>query len=177
MNWSQDNYIKALRFAATAHGDQKVSDKDIPYIFHIHLVAMEITAALPYEVGIDEDLALQCALLHDVIEDTHVEYSDILILFGERTASGVMALTKDPSLDKGKRLLHSLERIRKEPKEIWMVKMADRISNLQKPPISWTREKVAEYFEDSYIIYEYLKKGSGYLSERLLSKINQYQDG
>jgi (p)ppGpp synthase/HD superfamily hydrolase len=175
MGWSQDNYIEALRFAAISHGDQKVPDTDIPYLFHIQLVTMEIVAALPHEKELDEDLAIRCALLHDLIEDTDAGYEDILRLFGEKTASGVLALSKDPSVEKGKRLLHSLERIRKEPREIWMVKMADRISNLQKPPESWSRKKISGYLEDSYLIYKNLKEGSSYLSVRLLDKINKYE--
>jgi (p)ppGpp synthase/HD superfamily hydrolase len=175
MNWSQDNYIEALRYAAISHGEQKVPDTDIPYLFHIQLVTMEIIAALPHEEDLDEDLAIRCALLHDLIEDTDTRYENILYLFGEKTARGVMALSKDPSVEKEKRLLHSLERIQKEPREIWMVKMADRISNLQKPPGSWSRKKISGYLEDSYLIHEKLKEGSSYLSARLRNKIDEYK--
>jgi (p)ppGpp synthase/HD superfamily hydrolase len=175
MNWSQENYISALRFAAICHGNQKVPDTDISYLFHINLVTMEIIAALPHEEGLDEDLAIRCAILHDVIEDTDAGYDEIRNLFGEQTAHGVLALSKDRSVGKEKRLTHSLKRIKNESREIWMVKMADRISNLQKPPVSWNREKISGYFDDSIIIHENLKEGSRYLSARLSLKINEYR--
>lgn len=35
----------------------------------------------------------------------------------------------------------SLRRIKSQPREVWMVKMADRITNLQPPPGHWSEEK------------------------------------
>ena len=37
---------------------------------------------------------MQCALLHDIIEDTAVEYAHIENMFGTAVAQGVNALTK-----------------------------------------------------------------------------------
>jgi (p)ppGpp synthase/HD superfamily hydrolase len=68
----------------------------------------------------------------------------------------------------------SLERVRKQPKEIWMVKMADRVTNLQPPPKNWTPEKINRYREESIIIHERLQNGSSYLASRLLEKIDHY---
>ena len=65
--WSQDQYIKAYQFAALAHWGQFVPGTDIAYIMHLSFVSMEVIAALRTEQGHDEDLAVQCALLHDVI--------------------------------------------------------------------------------------------------------------
>jgi (p)ppGpp synthase/HD superfamily hydrolase len=137
--WSQDIYINAYRFAAEAHWNSKkkqvVPGTDIPYLMHFSLVAMEVIAALEKESGLDENLAVQCALLHDTIEDTEITYDQLVEKFGLAVANGVNALTKDESIganiskEKKKKLqmTDSLERIRKQPKEIWMVKMADRI--------------------------------------------------
>jgi len=93
--WFQDLYIKAFNFAAKAHKDQKVPGTDLPYIVHLVLVSMEIMAVLAVEDGLDGDLAIQCALLHDVIEDTDTTFEDVLRVFTPDIAYGVLALTKD----------------------------------------------------------------------------------
>ena len=148
-HWSQEEYIKAYWFAARAHGAQLLPGSDLPYLMHLSFVSMEIIAALDVEPGRNEDLAVQCALLHDVIEDTEATYDQVKAQFGKAVADGVLALTKaegkgeNPA--KALRMADSLRRIRQQPHEVWMVKMADRITNLQPPPHSWTREKIADY--------------------------------
>ena len=65
--WSQESYIKALLFAADAHNGQKVPGTELPYLTHLTMVSMEVVAALAVEDGLDGDLAILCALLHDVL--------------------------------------------------------------------------------------------------------------
>ena len=96
--WSQDIYLKALRFAAEAHGEQKIPGINLPYIIHPVAVCMEITAAIAAGGVEKPNLAVQCALLHDAVEDTDVTIHEIEVLFGEETASGVMALSKNRKL-------------------------------------------------------------------------------
>ena len=47
----------------------------MPDILHIGLVAMEVMATSAKEFGLDGDLAVVCALLHDTLEDTDTTYS------------------------------------------------------------------------------------------------------
>ena len=89
--WSQDLYIKAFMFAAEAHKDQKVPGSDLPYIIHLALVSMEVMAALSVEDGLNGDLAVQCALLHDVMEDPKVPYEKLEAKFRSAVADGVWA--------------------------------------------------------------------------------------
>ena len=112
-HWSQDRYIEAYWFAVGAHRNQTVPGTDLPYIVHPTLVSMEVIAALDMEPGRDEDLAVQCALLHDVIEDGEVSYEKIKSDFEEPVANGVLALSKDESLAKDLQLKDSLMRIRR----------------------------------------------------------------
>jgi (p)ppGpp synthase/HD superfamily hydrolase len=70
LNWSQETYAKAYRFAAEAHNGQLFPGTELPYIMHVSFVSMEVIAALAQEPELDGNLAVQCALLHDVIEDT-----------------------------------------------------------------------------------------------------------
>ena len=59
LSWSQDEYIRAHRFAAEAHNDQKFPGTDLPYLVHINLVAMETIAALQVEPEHNGDLGYQ----------------------------------------------------------------------------------------------------------------------
>jgi (p)ppGpp synthase/HD superfamily hydrolase len=172
--WSQSAYLKAYRFAADAHKGQEFPGTDLPYIMHISFVSMEIIAALNYEKDRDGDLAVQCALLHDVIEDTDVDYDEVKEKFGEEVADGVLALSKKDTIAKDKRMLDSLKRIKHQPHEVWMVKMADRITNLAKPPHYWGREKISRYRDEAVEIYNELSEASDYLSRRLIWKIHEY---
>ncbi|MEW5988643.1 MAG: HD domain-containing protein [Chloroflexota bacterium] len=173
--WSQDGYIKAYRFAAQAHLGQTVPGTNLPYIMHLSFVSMEVIAALNAEAAHDEDLAVQCALLHDVIEDTEVTYDQVRAEFGTQIADGVLALTKDVTLPKHLQIDDSLCRIKQQPHEVWMVKLADRISNLQPPPAYWTLERIAGYREEAGGIYEALQEASPLLEARLLGKMEEYK--
>ena len=167
--------MEALDYAAWAHGDQKVPGKEYSYIVHLATVCMEILAAVGREEQLDADLAVQCALLHDVIEDAGVSFEALQARFGESVAQGVLALSKNAALtDKKEKMIDSLERIRMRPREIWMVKIADRICNLQEPPRHWSREKRARYQEEARFILEELGAASPYLAGRLQAKIDAY---
>jgi len=175
INWSQESYLKAYRFAAEAHRNQNYPGTDLPYLLHISFVSMEIIASLNYGTNLDGDFAVQCALLHDVIEDTHITYDDVENSFGIKMADGVLALTKDFSLAEKERIPDSLVRIKEQPYEVWMVKLADRISNLAIPPDNWDQEKTKQYWLESRKILNALIQSSDYLSQRLQMKIDNYQ--
>jgi (p)ppGpp synthase/HD superfamily hydrolase len=151
-----------------------VPGTDLPYIVHLSFVSMEIMAALRAEEGRDEDLAVQCALLHDIIEDTQVTYDQVAEEFGEAVANGVLALSKDESISGDMRMGDSLRRIVQQPKEVWMVKLADRIANLQPPPAHWTGTRIARYRDEAIEIHDALCQASEVLSSRLLLKIEEY---
>lgn len=174
-NWSQESYIKAYQFAAHAHQGQKFPGTNISYIMHLSFVSMEVIAALSAESYHDGNLALQCAILHDTIEDTKTTFEKIQTEFGEAVANGVLALTKDNSRLKHLQMSDSLRKIKQEPPEIWMVKLADRISNLQAPPHYWNQDKIIRYREEGIEIYEALQNASPFLASRLATKIEDYK--
>jgi (p)ppGpp synthase/HD superfamily hydrolase len=179
-HWSQDSYIKALKFAARAHQGQPLEGPrvgtDLPYVVHVCMVAMEVIAAFQEEKGLNEDFTVQVALLHDVIEDAKITYRQIADEFGSSVAEGVRALSKkDIKLPKNLKMEDSLHRIRQQPREVWMVKMADRITNLQPPPWNWNKEKIGQYLEEAIMIHNALAEASPFLSARLLEKIKDYR--
>ena len=136
---------------------------------------MEIIAALQPGFAGNGDLAVQCALLHDVMEDAGREFGELRAQFGNAVAEGVQALTKDKSIKKNMRMKDSIERIKCQPREIWMVKMADRISNLQKPPSFWDVQKIVTYKNEACFIFEELSGADELLGKRLFEKIQVYE--
>lgn len=172
--WHEEDYQNALIFAINAHKDQKEKGKNYPYIVHIINVFTEVISAIIKSKVKNPDLAIQCALLHDTIEDTDTTYDNIYELFGKNVACGVMALTKDKKLAKNEQVIDSINRIKNEPEEVGLVKLADRIVNLQEPPSHWTLSKIKEYQKDSILIYDNLKHCNKYLTKKLNKKIKEY---
>ncbi|MBN2009667.1 bifunctional (p)ppGpp synthetase/guanosine-3',5'-bis(diphosphate) 3'-pyrophosphohydrolase [candidate division KSB1 bacterium] len=175
LNWNPDEYITAYNFAAQAHLGQTMPGSDISYLLHISLVTMEVIGALHVEIHHNGSLAVQCALLHDVIEDTNVTYDEVARTFGTQVADGVLALSKNPDIEKSQQMADSLQRIQIQPPEIAMVKLADRITNLRRPPATWTKGQISRYPRESQLIYDMLHPASDYLAQRLLKKMDEYQ--
>lgn len=174
MPFDQDLYQKALRFAAEAHQSQVFPGTELPYLLHLGMVAMETSAALQAEAQHDANLAVCCALLHDTLEDTATTFEALEAAFGLAVANGVLALTKNSALPKVEQMADSLHRIRQQPSAVWLVKLADRITNLGKPPHYWTSEKIKGYAEEGQMIYEALQPASPFLGKRLAQKLAQY---
>ncbi|MES0490325.1 MAG: HD domain-containing protein [Leptospirales bacterium] len=174
--WNQDKYIQAWNFACKAHNGQSIPGSDIPYINHISNVAMEVISAIAQSKSIQKpDLAVQCALLHDTIEDTEITYETIETEFGKAVASGVLALTKNSQFKtKEEKMQDSLTRIKEQPEEVWMVKLADRITNLQPPPSHWKKDKIVKYKAEASVILQSLGKANTILANRLNTKIEFY---
>ncbi len=177
--WSINIVAKAWRLASLAHDGQKYggekNGQQIEYLNHIGSVAFEILHCKQFDTTIDISFALVCAILHDCIEDTHITYNDIKKYFDSKTADGVQALTKNEEIgDKTAQMRDSLQRIKQQSHEIWIVKMADRITNLYAPPFYWNSEKKNQYKKESILIYNELKAASEFMAKRLWKKIEQY---
>jgi len=175
-NFSQEIFLEAYHFAAKAHRGQKYARTGLPYLIHISFVTMEVIAMLEVERFKDADLMIQCAILHDVVEDTKIKKRRIEELFGEKVAQGVDQLTKKKKIkNKEKRFSEYITRLKDAPKEIQAIKLADRISNLQEPPFYWDNKKITNYLEKSKLIQKELGHASPYLNKRLKEKIAQYE--
>jgi (p)ppGpp synthase/HD superfamily hydrolase len=177
-NWSQDAYLQAWDFACLVHQGQvyKGPQPDIDYEYNNHpaAVAMEVIHALPQHPEYDGDLAIQCALLHDTLEDTAATYAELEDNFGQAVADGVSALSKDANLPESAQMEDSLRRICQQPREIWLVKLADRTNNLQYVPPHWPTDKAQAYRSQSWMILETLGTASPELAQRLAEHIWRY---
>lgn len=172
--WNPDEYKRALDFAARAHGSQAVPGSGYPYVVHLAKVAAEVMLACARETEIDATLAVCCAILHDTMEDAGVTREQLCSSFGERVAAGVDALTKREALPKEDRMRESLARIALQPREVAIVKLADRITNLEPAPPHWTAAKRNAYREEALLILETLGAQCESLATRLAQKIAEY---
>ncbi|ADB36468.1 HD domain-containing protein [Spirosoma linguale] len=172
----QSTYQETIKFAARKHGEtsQIIPGTNLPYVVHLSNVAMEILMAAQETKDFDLKYAIQVALLHDTLEDTNTTFEELQEIFSSEVAQAVQALTKNKNVPKEERMLDSLTRIKKLSKEVWAVKLADRITNLQAPPAHWSSEKIQAYQTQALQIAQELKGGNSYLENRLARKINEY---
>ena len=94
--WDPALYERSIRFAAEWHGNQQMSTSQPPYVVHLAQVAHRVLWGLqcdgqPAEVI---NVALQVALLHDVLEDTACTREHLVATFGETVTAAVDALSK-----------------------------------------------------------------------------------
>ena len=170
----QTLYQNAIKFAGAKHQDQKVPGTQSSYLVHLSNVAMETMIASEHTDYFDRGFAVQVALLHDLLEDTSTTFVELQAAFGLKIADAVLALSKDETLKPEAQIPDSLERIKLQSKEVWAVKLSDRISNMQQPPKHWDQFKIIAYQKMARLILSKLKGGNAYLEKRLEEKINDY---
>ena len=118
--------------------------------------------------------AIQLALLHDVLEDTALSFKALRRLILECSCNGCFGLTKDSTLDKKDQMDDSLNRILDLGREVAIVKLCDRITNLQRPPKKWDNAKIKKYHLQAIKIAERLQGKNEYLDKRIQEKILNY---
>ncbi len=169
-----DLYHKALRLTAWAHYGQVTKFGD-PYVTHPVAASYEILAARMAGEVFDTDLAVVCALLHDVVEKSDVSLKAIKKDFGKKVAAGVAAMTKNEDLPESEQLRDSLVRILEQPEEIAVAKLADRVSSMLPPDEDWPKEKIQTILENAVMILQMLGETSDYLADRLEKRIALYR--
>jgi len=117
---------RALRVALEAHaGQTRKGAEDLPYVSHPVHVAMILA-----KLGLDE-VALQAALLHDVVEDCDDwDEARVRSTFGDAVADIVAALTEDKSGTWDERKRHAIEHVPEMSTAAAHVKAADKLHNL-----------------------------------------------
>lgn len=111
----------AAAYAIEAHGAQRYGDQ--PYSAHLAAVADILT-----EWGA-EPAIVAAGWLHDVIEDTHVSFPDLLLAFGPRVAHIVWAVTGEGDTRRAK-VAAVMRKVAAFP-DAALVKLADRIANVE----------------------------------------------
>jgi (p)ppGpp synthase/HD superfamily hydrolase len=119
----------AATFAQTCHADQRRPTGE-PYVVHL----FQTLEVLVIGAGITEPEVLTAALLHDVVEDTPCTIGQVAERFGPRVANLVEWVTKprpDPGETSADARRRYLVHLREAPPDALLVKLADRVSNVQ----------------------------------------------
>ena len=119
----------AYELAVRAHSTQRRKSGE-PYVLH----PIEVARICAKQIGLGPT-AIISALLHDVVEDTEVELSEIKEMFGDRVTKIVDGLTKldgtykteNPQAENFKKVLSTLV----EDVRVVLIKIADRLHNLR----------------------------------------------
>ncbi len=117
----------AASLAARAHAGQVRKDNRTPYVAHPFRVAL----ALRIDFACDDETALAAAILHDVIEDTPLDYDDVAEACGHDVAQIVGALTKDMRLVEDEREPAYDSALAASDWRARLIKLADVLDNLR----------------------------------------------
>jgi guanosine-3',5'-bis(diphosphate) 3'-pyrophosphohydrolase len=141
----------AFDMAMEAHKDMRRKTGE-PYILHpIHVA--QICAE---EIGLGPT-AIVCALLHDVVEDTHLTLTDIEKNFGQKEAAIIDGLTKISGVFDHTNSLQA-ENFRKmlltlsDDVRVILIKLADRLHNMRTLD-SMQREKQLKIASETSYLY------------------------
>ena len=155
-DYTHTKILNAATFAAHHHRFQKRGDVGgTAYINHPLAVANRIA-----NVGLNDADILQAALLHDLVEDTHLTIEDIKDNFGDIVAGYVAEVTDDKTLPKRKRRLSQIKRASTLSSGAAFIKLSDKIDNLNDlcyyPP-KWKQLDFIEYAHFANNVVENLK--------------------
>ena len=142
---------RAYAFAEESHrGQKRLSGED----FIEHPVAV---ATILADLGMDP-ITLQAALLHDVVEDTHLAVEDVEREFGSEVASLVDGLTKLDKIKFRSREQEQAENVRKmivamaRDIRVLLIKLSDRLHNMRTLEV-FSRQKQQEKATETLEIY------------------------
>jgi (p)ppGpp synthase/HD superfamily hydrolase len=155
---------EAYQFATACHGDQLRPTGD-PYERHL-LEAVEVLAT---GAGVRDRDILVAALLHDVVEDTACTLEQVRERFGPAVAELVDWVTKtDPPSgdDREAARLAYLRRLASAPPQAVLVKLADRLSNVQRLDRHPRPEKRRSYYRETVDWILPLAAGVPFFSEQ-----------
>ena len=117
---------EAMEFAAKAHEGQFRKGTRRPYIVHPREVSAIVSTMT------DDEEIISAAVLHDTIEDCAGVTREMLERqFGPRVAEMVAQESEDKSLTWEERKGETIRRLRTAPREVQMIGLADKLSNMR----------------------------------------------
>lgn len=142
---------RAFSTSMEAHQDMRRKSGE-PYIFH----PLEVAQICVNEIGLGTT-SIVSALLHDVVEDTEIELSDIERNFGKKVATIIDGLTKISGVfDQGSS--QQAENFRKmlltlsDDVRVILIKLADRLHNMRTLS-SMPRDKQLKIANETIYLY------------------------
>lgn len=151
----------AFDFAQAAHASQQ-RESGMPYITHPIAVATQL---LSWRMDVTSIIA---ALLHDVIEDTAVDKTELIQIFGSEVADLVDGLSKLSRLAMPSQEVERAENFRKmivattKDVRVIVIKLADRLHNMQTLSGITRPEKRQRIAEETLHIYAPIARRVGF---------------
>ena len=141
---------KAFDLALESHKDMRRKSGE-PYIYHPIAVA-QIAAE---EIGLGTT-SIVCALLHDVVEDTHLTLEDIEAQFGKKVAKIIDGLTKisgvfDPNSSLQAENFRKMLLTLADDVRVILIKLADRLHNMRTMEFMARHKQLKIASETSYL--------------------------
>ena len=145
---------KAFEMARDAHAGVRRKSGE-PYILHPLAVARIVVI----EMGLEDTTSVICALLHDTVEDTNIELSDIQREFGNKAKEIIDGLTKisgtanletmdSAQAENFRKILLTIS----DDIRVVLIKLADRLHNMRTLG-SMKQEKMLKITSETLYIY------------------------
>ena len=139
-------FLDALDFAARKHRLQRRKDVEAsPYINH----PIAVAHVLNTEGGVEDEVLLVAAVLHDTVEDTETTFDELEARFGGEIAELVRELTDDKRLPKVERKRLQIVHAPASSAAARQLKLADKICNVRditrSPPAAWPLDRRRDY--------------------------------
>jgi len=161
-----NTFDEAITFATLAHSGQERKYTREAYISHPLAVANMVRS-----VGAG-DSAVIAAILHDVVEDTHVTLQHISEKFGPLVGYYVDLLS-DPAVtgNRAARKAYQAGRLAGAPSEVQTIKLADLIDNT-KSIVEHDRKFAKVYLREAFELLYVLTRGDLILLDRACDMMN-----
>lgn len=144
---------EARNFAVEKHGNQKYGK----YPYEVHLINV-VNVLLSNDILPDTEINIDLwssAWLHDVLEDTNTTRREIIDKFGNNIFEIVWSLTDGEGENRKEKKQIMYEKLVLNQNAI-IIKLADRIANLEFSIINNNQEKIKLYIEENDDFNKYL---------------------
>jgi guanosine-3',5'-bis(diphosphate) 3'-pyrophosphohydrolase len=150
---------KAMSFALAKHSGQTRKSWRVPYVFHV----MDVTYQLG-KLGIEDEITLCSAVLHDTLEDTETTYNELIDNFGDQVATLVCELTCLVSDDKEK-YIQSFGHIDYTTTSALVIKLADRTCNIQDCIAAGKHKWAKNMFRKGEVLWDFVEDRKSEIEE------------
>jgi (p)ppGpp synthase/HD superfamily hydrolase len=117
---------QAIEFAQARHGGQRRAGDDAPFLVH----PLEVASYLKREGYPDHVVA--AAMLHDVLEDTDAEQSELASCFSRQVCELVALVSDDPAIANEERRKDEVrQRVRNAGGDALVIYAADKVSKVR----------------------------------------------
>ncbi len=172
--FDQDKYLKAINFAQKAYENHENKESMITYLSSVAMEVIHATIESKFDQR-DANIAITCALLHNIFDNTSVSFDEVLEEFDEDISNGVEALSNNKQMNAKDQLGDSVNKLLGESYNVQIVKIASTIISLQKPKENSDSLEIFNKHKEARFILSCFKNANMYIAKRLEEKIALYR--